>query len=187
LGFSAQAKAQRWRFVDSEYIIQNMDQYKAAQKEIQSLKDKWRKEVEKRRAEVKNKKETLESKRPLWSDSQIQEREEEIQKLEKKLAQYRKEYFGHKGKLYTLRKEKMRPIYKQMRDAVEAVAEKERIEIIIDKASKGALLLYSSKGMDFSDEVLKELGIPPSEASKPKRQTRPTSEELIYYGAGGQL
>jgi outer membrane protein len=189
-GWAANAgavQAQEWRYVNSEYIMQNMDQYKAAQREIESLKEKWQQEVEDKRQALQTKQEKFEKKKPLLNESQRSKRREEIAELEKELKQFRQEHFGYKGKLYRLRREKMRPIYKEMRKAVKTVAEANRVEIVIDKASRGALLLYSAGGQDLSDEVLQELGVPSSDREPPDYRATPDPKELIYYGAGGRL
>jgi outer membrane protein len=178
MGWGLEAEAQRWRFVDSQYILNNMKAYNEAQKEIEEVSKKWEQEIKQRREQIRKKFQAYQSKRPLLSEKERKKMEDEIEQMEKDLAEYRSEHFGYEGKLFKLREEKMRPIHEKMLNAVKSVAKSNRVDMVVDKASQGAMLLYSKSAYDISDKVLKELGIDPSQATQPENQEQPSPEEL---------
>ena len=54
--FGAQwASAQRWCYVSSEYILNKMPEYSAAQKQVDALSETWAKEIETRTGDLQQK------------------------------------------------------------------------------------------------------------------------------------
>ena len=158
IGLSFSAFGQRFGYVDSQYILENMPAYKAVQEEIEQQSDRWEKEIEVKQDAIEKKFEEYQAKRVLMNEQQKQKMQQEIQEMEQELAQYRSEKFGYDGELFTMREEKMKPIQERMLNAVESVSKNKRADFIFDKSST-AVVLYSNPQFDYTDEVLEALGI----------------------------
>ncbi len=156
LSFSA--FGQRFGYVDSQYILENMPAYKAVQQEIEQQSDRWEKEIEVKQDAIEKKFEEYQAKRVLLNEQQKQKMQQEIQEMEQQLAQYRSEKFGYDSELFTMREEKMKPIQERMLSAIESVSKSQRADFIFDKSST-AVVLYSNPQFDYTDEVLEALGI----------------------------
>jgi outer membrane protein len=56
----------------------------------------------------------------------------------------------------------MRPIQQRLLTAVQEVAKEKRADLVLDRASTGAVILYSNEAYDISNDVLRKLGIAPT-------------------------
>ena len=158
MSLSFTAFGQRFGYVDSQYILENMPEYKTVQEEIDRQSDQWQKEVEAKQDAIEKKFEEYQAKRVLLNDQQKQKMQQEIQEMEQELAKYRSDKFGYDGALFTMREEKMKPIQEKMLKAVEQVSKSKRADFIFDKSST-AVVLYSNPTFDYTDEVMNSLGI----------------------------
>ena len=52
MGATLTAQAQRFAYVNTDYILDNIPEYKKAQEDIDKLTQEWRTEVEKKQKEV---------------------------------------------------------------------------------------------------------------------------------------
>ena len=77
--FAAQwASAQRWCYVSSEYILNKMPEYSAAQKQVDALSETWAKEIETRSADIAKMYRTLEAEKALLTEEMLKRRKSEI-------------------------------------------------------------------------------------------------------------
>jgi len=86
------------------------------------------------------------------------------------LVKYREDKFGSTGALFKKREELIKPIQDKLFEAVQAVAKKEALDFIFDKAS-GVQMLYANPKFDKTFEVMEELSIPLNET-----ETNPKSK-----------
>ncbi len=155
------AMAQKVAFVDTEYILNQMPEYKSAQKQIDALAQEWQKQLEKMKAELDKLKETYNAEKFLLSEDLKAQREKEIQEKEQAYRTYQREKFGYEGELFKKRQELIKPIQDRVFDAIQKVARDNALDIIFDK-SGAVTMLFANPRLDRSDEVLDELGIVPS-------------------------
>ncbi len=154
------AMAQKVAFVDTEYILNQMPEYKSAQKQIDALAQEWQKQLEKMKAELDKLKETYNAEKFLLSEDLKAQREKEIQEKERAYRTYQREKFGYEGELFKKRQELIKPIQDRVFDAIQKVARDNALDIIFDK-SGAVTMLFANPRLDRSDEVLDELGIVP--------------------------
>lgn len=152
------ASAQKYAYIDSDYILSNMPEYTAAKEKLDKLADRWTKEIEKRYEVLKLKKENFAREEVLLPAEERKKREEEIEKLETEAMQMQKTRFGVKGDYFSKRKELIKPIQDQVYDAMQKVASRRNYSFVFDKANQSNLIYADSK-YDISKSVLKELGI----------------------------
>jgi len=154
---SASAAAQKFAFVDSEYILKNIPSYEAAQDELNNLSENWEAEVQEEYQAIEEMYKSYKAERVLLSEEMRQKREEEIIEREKAVKELQQKYFGPEGELFQQREELVKPIQDAIYEAVKELTAEGGYAIIFDTAS-GASILYSNPRYDKSDEILQKLG-----------------------------
>jgi outer membrane protein len=149
--------AQKFAFVDTDYILNNIPSYKAAQEQIDKLSADWQKEVEAKYAEIDKMYKTFQTEKVLLSDEMKNKREDEIVKKEQEAKELQKKYFGKEGALYKKQQELVKPIQDEIYNAVKEISVEQGYAVIFDSAA-GAGMLYTNPKNDKSDEVLQKLG-----------------------------
>src|SRR5579862_3694415 len=91
--------AQRFAFVDSDYILKHMPEYAAAQKQIAALSDQWQKEVDNRSQEIDRMYKAYEADKILMTADMKKRREAEIAGKEKEVRDFQRQKFGPDGEL----------------------------------------------------------------------------------------
>jgi len=154
---SGSALAQKFAFVDTDYILQNIPSYNAAQDELDKTSETWEAEIAVEYEEIQKMYKTYQSERVLLTDEMKRKREEEIMTKEHSVKDLQTKYFGPDGDLAKRRQELVKPIQDAIYKAVKELSAEGSYAIIFDTAS-GASILYSNPRYDLSDEVLKKLG-----------------------------
>lgn len=149
--------AQKFAYVDTEYILSNIPSYKAAQDKLDEISAEWQKEVEAAYAEVEKMYKEYQTEKVLLSDELKAKKEEEIINKEKETKDLQKKYFGREGELYKKRQELVKPIQDEVYNAVKEIAIEGGYALIFDTAG-GPNILYSNPKNDKSDMVLEKLG-----------------------------
>src|SRR5690606_9241282 len=155
--------AQKIGYVDTEYILENIPEYKEAQAELDKLSIEWQKQLERRYAEIDKMYKNYQAEQILLTEDMKTKREEEIIKKEKEAKEYQKQKFGVDGELFKKRQELVKPIQDKVYQAVQDVANVSGLDIVFDKSS-GLTMLYSNSKYNKSDAVLKKLGYTPGES-----------------------
>lgn len=157
LGFSSLSFAQRGvriGYVDMEYILENVEEYREASEQLENKVQKWKLDVEQKQKVVDQMKTDLMAEKVLLTDELITEREEEIQLLEKELLEYQQDRFGPQGDLVMQKRLLIQPIQDQVFNEVQQIGANKRYDFIFDK-SADVVMLYSEKRHDISDLVLR--------------------------------
>lgn len=157
IGLVAQfATAQRFAYVDTEYILNKLPNYQNALTKLEGFSKTWQKEVEDKFAEVEKKYKEFQNERVFLSDEMKKKKEDEIVQLEKEAKDLKKKYFGVDGELFKKREDLIKPIQDQVYNAIKQLATDGNYAMIFDVAS-GASLLYTDPKYDISDDVLKKI------------------------------
>ena len=127
------ASAQKFALVDMEYIMSNIPAYERASEQLNQVSKKWQAEVE-------------------ALDNQA------IVDKEKEAAELKKKYFGPEGELYKKRVSLIEPIQDEIYNAVKGIAQSKGFQLILDRASESAGIIFASPAIDISNEVLAKLG-----------------------------
>ena len=149
--------AQKYGFVDSNYILNNIPNYKAAQEQLNKLSEEWQKEVERVYAEIEGMYRDYQAERVLLTEDMRIKREEEIVNREREAKELQNSHFGQEGMLYEKRQELTEPIQEEVYKGISDLATEEGYAAIFDSAG-GPFMLYFNPRYDLSDEVLQKLG-----------------------------
>ncbi|NRA10547.1 MAG: OmpH family outer membrane protein [Crocinitomicaceae bacterium] len=152
------AFSQKYAYIDSDYILKAMPEYKDAKEKLDKLADRWTKEIEKRYDVLKMKKDNFAREEVLLPTEEKKKRAEELDKLETEAMQMQKTRFGVKGDYFQKRQSLIKPIQDRVYDAMEKIANQKKYVMVFDKANQSNLV-YADPKVDISNLVLKELGV----------------------------
>jgi len=151
------AAAQKYAFVDSEYIRKNIPSFTQAQEQLDKLSQQWEKEVADGYSVVEQMYKSYQNDVVLLSQDMKAKREEAIIAKEKEMKDLQNKYFGVEGELFKKREELVKPIQDEILKAIKTIAADGSYAVIFDTASGGNILFANPK-YDLSDQVLEKLG-----------------------------
>ena len=158
VGLANVASAQRYAYVDTQYILDNVPDYAKAQEELDRLAEVWLKEVESQFALVDQKRNEFEAEKILLPEEIKNQRLKEINELETNAKELQKQRFGVGGDLFMKREELIKPIQDQIFNAIQGIAAERNFAFVFDKSNQSNLL-YADPKYDISDQVLRKMGI----------------------------
>src|ERR1700743_1423935 len=91
--------AQRFAFVDSDYILKHIPEYASAQKQLDALSAQWQKEVDNRSLEIEHLYKSYDADKVLLTADMKKRRETEIAQKEKDVKDFQRQKFGPDGEL----------------------------------------------------------------------------------------
>jgi outer membrane protein len=157
-GMTFVSSAQKYGYIDSEFILSKIPEYKEAKERLDKLAERWTKEIEERYEVIKKKKENFLREESLLPAEEKAKREAEIKQLEQEAMEMQQLRFGVSGDYFQKRQELIKPIQDRIYEAMQTVASKRNYSFVFDKANQSNLVYADSK-FDISDEVLKEMGV----------------------------
>lgn len=165
LAITVASTAQRFAFVDTKYILDNMPEYASAQEELNRISEQYQGEIQDRYDMIANMKEAYEAEKILLSQEMKDQRLAEIERREQEAKELQKKRFGVNGDLFQKREELIAPIQDRVYTAIKEVAGTSYVAIF--DISQGSNLLFANEKYDKSDNVLRKLGIRPGSNNKP--------------------
>ena len=150
-------KAQKFAYVDTDYILNKIPDFKQAQDKLDGFSADWQQEIENKYADVEKMYRAYQQEQVLLSTEMKNKREEAIIKKENDAKKLQQKYFGPEGELYIKRQELMRPIQDKIHDAIQQLAANNKYQVIFDSSSD-LIMLYKNNNLDKSDKVLKLMG-----------------------------
>lgn len=159
---SLQAGAQKYAYIDTEYILQHLPEYAEAQAELNTLAGGWLDEIEEKYDAANQLETAYRAERVLLTPEMRRKREDEISTKRSEATDMQKAKFGVEGELFQKRQELIQPIQEQMFQVLKDLAAQRSYMVIFDKA-KDSSMLYTNPKYDVSDRVIKELGYTPGE------------------------
>ena len=179
LGMSLVTTAQRGvriGYVDMEYILENVEEYREATEQLDKRVNQWKSEIEAKQRLIEQEKKDLLAERVLLTDELILEREEEIQIMEKELLDYQQARFGPRGDLVLQKQRLIQPIQDQVFNEVQKIGANKKYDFIFDK-SADVVMLYSEKRHDISDLILRGIART-RRVSKPQKKADDRLEQF---------
>lgn len=158
LTFVASASAQKFALVDMQYIMSNIPAYERANEQLNQVSKKWQSEVEAIDNEAKTLYKNYQNEVAFLSEAQKKEREQAIVDKEKEASELKKKYFGPQGELYKKRTSLVEPIQDEVYNAIKSISQSKGFQLILDRSSESAGIIFASPSIDISNEVLSKLG-----------------------------
>ncbi len=149
--------AQKFGYVNTDYILSKMPEYREAQSEIDNLSVAWQKEIQELNKVIDGMYSDLKAEEVLLTKAMYEERQKEIKIRESEVKEYQKKIFGFEGLFFLKKKELVKPVQDKVFEAVEKVSKEHRLAIMFDKAGE-LVMIYTDPVHDYTDYVLDELG-----------------------------
>lgn len=164
--------AQRFGYVDTDYILENLPQYTQAQQRLKAQTEQWNQEIQNRQETLKKRQADFMNEKVLLTEEQAKKEQEDLDFEAKQILELQEKRYGQDGDLIRLRKSLVKPIQDQVWAAVKEVAEKRNYGFVFDKASD-LIMVYTDPKFDISREVLLKLN--PNAIQDNKEKTPSTS------------
>jgi outer membrane protein len=152
------SKAQRFAYVDTEYILDMLPEYKSAQKQLDLIAETWQKEAEEKKTEIDKLQKDFQAEQILLTEELKKKKEADIKAKETDLKEFMNKKFGYEGDLFKKRQELVKPLQDKVFDACQKIAKQSALDFIFAKGGE-MIMMYSNAKYDKSDEVLIELGV----------------------------
>lgn len=158
LCFTSVTFAQKYAYIDSEFILGKMPEYKEAQKDLDKLAANWQKDIETRFRSIDSMYKKYQVEAITLPENLKQKREELIIKAEQEAKDLQKKRFGKDGDLFKKREELVKPIQDRVFNAIEAFAKDRGYAFIFDVAGS-MTIIYADPKFDVNDQIMSRLGI----------------------------
>ena len=149
--------AQKFAYVDTDYILGKIPEYNQAQDKLDNYSKGWQEEIEMTMQKIEKMYRSYQSEQILLTEEMKSSREDMIFAEEKKVQDLQIKYFGPQGMLFSKRQELIKPIQDKIYDAIQQVATNNKYSVIFDSSSD-LIMLYTNNNLDKSDKVLELMG-----------------------------
>ncbi len=150
--------AQKFGYVDSEFIFSKMPEYQKALGEIDKFTDKWSKDIQDKYADIEKQQRAYQAEEILLTDDMKRDRQRSLSEKEREAREYNNKVFGYEGMLYQKKKELMKAPMDLVSRAIEKISLQKKLDFMFDKASD-FVMLYTNPRHDYTEYVMEELGL----------------------------
>ena len=154
--------AQKFAYIDSDYVLLHMPDYASAQQELNSYAIEWQAEIETKLDAADRLEVAYRAERVLLTKEMRQKREQEIIKKRAEAKEMQKQKFGVDGELFEKRQELIEPVQQLIFEELKDIAGGSGYMVIFDKSNQSNML-YTNPKYDISDRLIKKLGYVPGE------------------------
>lgn len=155
------ASAQKFAYVDTEYILKHLPDYKSAEDQVKGLSEQYQKQIDDSFADIDKMYKAYQTDFPLLTDDMRKRRENDIIEKEKKAKELQRQKFGPEGELFQIRVKLLKPIQEKVASVVAETAKNKFIDFVFDKSSESTMMIYASSNYDISNDVILRLGYKP--------------------------
>ncbi|WP_426058761.1 OmpH family outer membrane protein [Hymenobacter sp. B1770] len=159
-------QAQKFGWVDTEFIMAKMPEYAKAQLELNTFSETWQKEIEAQKKDLDKMYRNYSAEEVVLTEPMKKKRQDEILKKEQDIKAYQNKQFGYEGQIFKKRQELNKPVQDKVFEAVEKVAKKKQLAVLFDK-SGDLTMLYTNPAHDYTEFVLEELGLGAEDRNQP--------------------
>lgn len=157
--FGPSCLAQKFGYIDTEFITSKMPEYQKVQVKMDEMTKQWIKEIEAKKDEVNVLERAFKLEELLLTEDLRQQRLQQIKLKDQEAKLFQNSVFGAEGELFKVKKNALKPILDEVSKAVEKVVRQKRLDFLFDKANDGLALIYTNPVHDYSDYILEELGL----------------------------
>jgi outer membrane protein len=158
IGFGA--FAQKFAYVDSEYILKHMPEYKAALNQLNVSSEQFQKQLDVKFSEIDDMYKAYQADQVLLTDDMRKRRENDIIEKEKAAKEFQRQKFGPEGDLFQSRMKLLNPIQEKVSKTISDFAKAKGLDFIFDKTSD-ATMIYANSSYDLSKDIVIKLGYKP--------------------------
>jgi outer membrane protein len=154
--------AQKYAYIDSQYILGNIPEYNEAQAELDRIAAVWQKDIEAKFKSIDSMYKNYQVEAITLPENLKKNREETIMNAEQDAKNLQKKRFGKDGDLFKKREELVKPIQDRVFTAIEEYAKEKGYAFVFDVAGS-MTIVYADPKFDINDPILEKLGITPKQ------------------------
>lgn len=162
IGTMASVNAQKFAYIDSDYVLLHMPEYAEAQGELNRFSSKWEREIEAKYTNIQKMEEAFAAEKILLPKEMKDKREADIKAKRQEAMDLQRRRFGVGGDLFQKREELIKPVQDKLFEAIQELCSVKGYMVIFDKSNKSNML-YTNDKYDVSDKVIKKMGYKPGE------------------------
>lgn len=155
------AQDQKFGFIDSEVIMQNMPEYSGIEQRLNLLSEGWRDEIRELEQEIEQRMDDFEAREILFTDDVRQQRINEIENMRQQRDRLVEERFGPQGEYFSTQESLLEPIQRQIFEALDRVARRQNFDFVFDR-SQETRFLFVREEWNLTEDVMLEMGIDPA-------------------------
>lgn len=152
-----QAQYSKVAYIDMEKVLESVEEYTAAQKQLEQQSERWRQEIAREYEQIEQMYREYQTREPLLSDEMRKAKQDEIVAKEKAVRAMQTERFGPEGLLFKKRQSLVKPIQEKVYAAVQKLAKERKYDFVFT-APDGATLIYADEEKDLTNDVISRLG-----------------------------
>jgi|SRR5678815_5215387 outer membrane protein len=149
-------KAQRIAIVDITRVLEQLPDYKEAQKQLDGIAAQWRQEISIEYDQIKAMYNKYQAEQVLLTEDARKQKENEIAEREKQAREMQREKFGPEGALFRKRQDLVQPIQERVYASIKTYAEDRGFDFIFDKGGTSGLI-FSNAEYDKTDDIIRAL------------------------------
>lgn len=150
--------AQKYAYINSEYILSHLSEYKEAQAELDRVAVQWQREIESKFASIDSMYRKYQVESITMPDQIKKNREEAIIAQERAAKELQKKRFGQDGDLFKKREELVKPIQDRVISTVNDYAKEKGFAFVFDTAGEMSII-YADPKWDINAVILQKLGV----------------------------
>ena len=158
LALTLEADAQKFGYLNSNALLQELNEVKQAQAELDALQKQMQSKGEQMLKDLQGKYNEV-GRKEQQGEISPKQLEDEVTKLraeEQEIAQFEQEM---QKKIFEKQNQLLQPIIDKVNAAITAVAKEQGYTYIFDRSDGTGVLLYADEGSDISSSVKAKLGI----------------------------
>ena len=160
------AFAQKFAYVDTEYILNHLPEYKSSITQMDVLSQQWQQQVDRNFGEIDKLYKAYQADQVLLTADMRKRRENDIIEKEKQAKEFQRLKFGPDGDLFQSRVKLLKPIQDKVTKAIADFAKSKYIDFVFDKSSEATMMIYASSSYDLSNDIIIKLGYKPGTTVK---------------------
>ena len=127
--FAYVSQAQKFAYVDSDYILERIPEYASAEDQLEKLSVNWQSEIEEVYQQIDVLYKKCQADKILLTQEMKNKRESEIINKEKDAKELQRKRFGPEGDLYKKRTELVKPIQDKVYNAIQDFSNEKRLSL----------------------------------------------------------
>ncbi len=155
------AFAQKFAYVDTEYILKHLPEYKAALNQLNVSSEQFQKQLDVKFSEIDDLYKAYQADQVLLTDDMRKRRENDIIEKEKGAKEFQRQKFGPEGDLFQSRVKLLNPIQEKVSKTIADFAKLKGVDFVFDKSSEGVMMIYANGNYNLSSDIIIKLGYKP--------------------------
>jgi outer membrane protein len=148
---------QRFGYVNSQSILENLPEAQEAQKKLNVMIQSSQDSIQKMSADLQAKAELYQKQSGMMTEANKTSEQQKLMDQDQAIKQFQQTKFGQGGEIAVQREKIFAPIREKIMKIIQVVAKEEKMNFVLDKGSEVSAVLYADAQYDITFKVLDRL------------------------------